>query len=377
MLFFTDNKTLPVKVDADNPVLKNKKLIALVARLSATHRLAFFAKNILLVEGPSDEIITTQLAEAIGHPLMPVNAQIIPVTGKGEFVEVVKLFKAMGKEVAVLADLDALTDSNALVNYFSNTPIGVDVAGSLGVGSLVEMDASIRAALASLVDKYWAEISVLADKHSYWLECSSVERDVSIRRRATLGTLFLKGSAFTGMASAKEFEHLVSRYAVLLSALETVGLFFLRKGTIENYYETPKGTVGKPEAAALEASAFKKVESKKLEVRFSEVFRALLYVAPVRRVDENTLLRTKLAAVVAALFQQMSKETSAEKLSAMAKGTLAVDSELFTFENVSTFEELRVKVSIASSLFQRSAFPLEIGESDNVNVVIRKALPIG
>lgn len=375
MIFFTDNKTLPVQIHPENLILKNRKLIALVARLSATHRLAFFATTILLVEGPSDEIIATQLARACNHPLMPVNAQIIPVTGKGEFVEVVKLFKTMGKDVAVLADLDALTDGNNLVNFFSSTPAGIEAANFAGSESLAEMDGHIRSAFSNLVDKHWGEISSISTRHSYWLNCPASDQDKSIRRRAVLATLFASREAFAGLLAAKEFDPILTRFNALLSNLEKSGLFFLRQGTIEDYYQMPQGSIGKPEAAAIEAAAFLSKDAENLEARFSEVFRALSFVAPVRRVDENSLLRTKLAAVIAAIFQQMTTDQSNEKIMALSAATLSVDAGLFRFENTSTSKSLRIKVFVESPLFQRSTFPFEINESENITAVVKKMLP--
>lgn len=375
MIFFTDNKTLPIQIHSENLMLKNRKLISLVARLSATHRLAFFATTILLVEGPSDEIIATQLARASDHPLMPVNAQIIPVTGKGEFVEVIKLFKAMGKDVAVLADLDALTDSNNLVNFFSGTPVGIEVANTAGSESLAEMDGHVRSAFSNLVDKHWGEIATISMRHSYWLNCSVPDQDKSIRRRAVLATLLENPSAFAGLSVVKEFDIILKRFTALLSNLEKPGLFFLRRGTIEDYYQIPQGSLGKPEAAAVEASEFFFTDAGSLEARFSEVFRALSFIAPIRRVDENRLLRTKLAAVIAAIFQQMTTDQSNEKINAFSATTLSVDAALFRFENTSTSDSLRITVFLQSPLFQRSTFPFEIGDSENITAVIKRKLP--
>jgi len=376
LVFFTDSKTLPIQIHSENPILKSRKLISLVARLSETHRLAFFATTILLVEGPSDEIIAMQLARANNHPLMPVNAQIIPVTGKGEFIEVVKLFAAMGKNIAVLADLDALTDSNNLVNFFSSTPVGAEVANISGFGSLAEMDGQIRSAFSSLVDKNWSELSTISMQHSYWLNCPEKDRDDSIRRRAVLATLLGKDNAFAGLLITKELESFFTRFTALFLSLEKGGLFFLRKGTIEDYYQAPQGSAGKPEAAAVEASTFDSIGCAKLEERFGEIFRALSYIAPIRRVDENSLLRTKLAAVIAAIFQQVTKEQTNDKINALAKATLSADAGLFRFENASGVNELRIKVFLESPLFQRSTFPFEISEAENITAVIKKALPV-
>ncbi len=140
LVFFNNARSLPVQIARDAGELKNKKLKALVARTTATHRLAYFAQNVLLVEGPSDEIITAQLARALNHPILPANTEIVPVIGKSEFVEAIRLFDLMGKRVVVLADLDALSDDNTIVNYFSIKPGAEAAALTTGHKSLANLD---------------------------------------------------------------------------------------------------------------------------------------------------------------------------------------------------------------------------------------------
>ena len=72
--FFTSVRQAPAQVAPDTEILKRAKLAALIARLSTTHRTAMFAEHILLVEGPSDEIVASQLARnsaCICSPVTP------------------------------------------------------------------------------------------------------------------------------------------------------------------------------------------------------------------------------------------------------------------------------------------------------------------
>lgn len=91
IIFFNSAQRVPAQIESKSEILKSRKLTALIARLSATHRTAMFAEHVLLVEGPSDEIIVTQLARKFGLRMLARNAQILPVTGKGEFIEAAKL----------------------------------------------------------------------------------------------------------------------------------------------------------------------------------------------------------------------------------------------------------------------------------------------
>ena len=56
-------------------------------------------------------------------------------TGKGQFGETVKLFRLMGKNVFVLADLDSLADDNQLVSVFHDgAQVAANQAGGASVG---------------------------------------------------------------------------------------------------------------------------------------------------------------------------------------------------------------------------------------------------
>ena len=52
MMFFNSVRSAPAQIPTAADILKRTKLKTLVARLSATHRLAMFAERVLLVEGP-------------------------------------------------------------------------------------------------------------------------------------------------------------------------------------------------------------------------------------------------------------------------------------------------------------------------------------
>lgn len=62
LVFFSDVHTFPRQVSPEAGELKRRGLVALVARLGESHRTAFFASTVLLVEGPSDEIVVGALS---------------------------------------------------------------------------------------------------------------------------------------------------------------------------------------------------------------------------------------------------------------------------------------------------------------------------
>ena len=370
--FFTSAKQAPVQIMHDVDILKSTKLAALIARLSATHRTAIFAEHVLLVEGPSDEIVATQLARKLGLRLLARNAQILPVTGKGEFIEASKLFRLMNKRVSLLADLDALADENSLVNYLSHLSEASAIADQLGRKNLADLDRDLRDELAKFMSEYKNEVDTAAMMYPDW---SSKESSDKAKLRVTLARILSDPASFDSSA-VSQAERIRIKYEVLLNALKKLGCFFLRRGAIENYYNTAneEGKV-KPERAALEAAEFDTKDNHELEACYDDIHAALLNAAPNQLVDEDHLLRMKLGAILTPVILGMRFDTSDEQLEAIARSTIGDDAKVFKLTNTSTEQQLQIGVDIASPLFERTTFPFNIGPSENPIIVVPRVLP--
>ncbi|KAA2237727.1 ATP-dependent nuclease [Salinarimonas soli] len=376
LVFFNDHTKHPIQIIESAPELKSSKLAALIARLTATHRLAFFARNVLLVEGPSDETIVLQLARAMRHPLLASNTQVIPVTGKGEFTEAVKLFELMGKRVAVLADLDALVDNNTLSSSFGQKSEISKLATAAGHASLMEFDKSLRSDLAAAVDKHWSKIESLVVSHAYWRTCSVDKRGEKEKRRATVATIMTGGgTVFDAAVGGSTFVSFEARYGALFDILEAAGCFILRRGTIEDYFQIQAAALSKPDAAAQEAELFQSIDESALEARYATLLRSIRFAAPVHTVDENAMLRIRLGAQLGAVFQSMKTDTPDEALNGQMRAIIASEGGVFRFSNRSKGSVRRIEVSFVSNLFSRDTFPFEISEDDNQNEVLREKLP--
>lgn len=210
------------QIDPADGLLQSSKLSDFVARTSLSHRQALFAERILLVEGPSDEIVAARTARRLGLKVEARNTQILPALGKGEFREARKLFNEIGMRVTVLADLDALTDDNRLVNDFNGAHGATEIANASGHSSLINLDSSLRSDLAELIAKNNAKIDAVVGAYPYWSE--KQDPDVK-RRRCTVAQLLTDPFAFTGDLG-KEMTALATRYRVLLDGLEKLGCFF-------------------------------------------------------------------------------------------------------------------------------------------------------
>jgi hypothetical protein len=381
LVFFADRETSPSQIDMEAGELKNKKLSALIARLSENHKLALFARNILLVEGASDEIVVSGVARSLEHPILGANTQIVPVTGKGQFPETAKLFRLMSKKVFVLGDLDLLVDDSQIMATFM-VEAG-PLVHKLGAENLPALDRPIRNSLYEFVDKHWDSVATAAMSHRYWASRESEDlNDAKAKRRATVAFLLAANVHNMMQLPNGEMLHgLRHRFDALLEVLADAGCVVLRNGTIEDYYQdaSPQQT-GKPDAAANEVEGFDGVSATQLRVRYSEIVKAIELSAPIRRINENELLREQLGSLLGAAFQLVTVSMTDEELNSRAVANFISDKPAFSFSNKSVRDEndttkKLIQVAISSPLFPRSNFPFVIGEGDNITSVILTKLP--
>lgn len=359
------------QVDPADGLLQSLKLGDFVARTSLSHRQALFAERILLVEGPSDEIVAARTARHLGLKIEARNTQILPALGKGEFREARKLFTKIGMRVTVLADLDALADDNSLVNDFSGADGAIVIANTIGHGSLIELDSKLRSELAGLITAHAAAIDEAVGAYPYW---SDKQDPVVKRRRCALAQLLTDPNAFTGELGAK-MKALATRYGVLLDALERLGCFFLRRGAIENYYDDTSSGAGKPARASAEADRFAALTPTQLAAEYPELVRALHCTAPGRNIDESILLRAKLAAALGAIFQSMEHDSTDAQIEAMVISVLPAVKGLFTFHNATSANQPAVRVQLCSNIFNLTGFPLTVARKDNLSEAVGQIRP--
>jgi hypothetical protein len=359
------------QIDPADGLLQSLKLKDFVARTSLSHRQALFAQRILLVEGPSDEIVAARTARLLGLKIEARNTQILPALGKGEFREARKLFNKVGMRVTVLADLDALADGNDLVNDFSGADGASAIANAIGHPSLIDLDGKLRSELAGLITADTEAIDVAVGAYPYW----SDKHDLDVRRRrCTLAQILTNPSAFTGELGTK-MTALATRYNVLLDGLEQLGCFFLRRGAIENYYAGTSGGKGKPARASAEADRLAALAHAQLAVQYPDLVRALRCAAPGRSIDESVLLRGKLAAALGAIFQSMEPGSTDAQIEAMAISIIPAIEGLFTFYNASSGNQPTVRIELRSKIFHLTGFPLTVAKKDNLNDAVGQIQP--
>ena len=359
------------QIDPTNGLLQSQKLADFVARTSLSHRQALFAECILLVEGPSDEIVAARAARRLGLKIEALNTQILSALGKSEFREARRLFTEIGMRVTVLADLDALADDNRLVNDFSGGDEADAIAHAIGHSSLIDLDGKLRSELAGLIAANTAAIDAAIADYPYWSE----KQDPNVkRRRCALAQLLTDPAVFGGGLEAR-MTALATRYGVLLDGLEQLGCFILRRGAVENYYSDTAIGVGKPARASAEADRLAALTPVQVAAAYPELVRALRFAAPGQDIDESVLLRSKLASALGAIFQSMDSSSTDNQIEAMALSNVPSINGLFSFHNATNSDNLAVRIDLRSKIFNLSGFPLTIARNENPHDAVGKVKP--
>ncbi|MFG6083787.1 ATP-dependent endonuclease [Paracoccus litorisediminis] len=374
LIFSYDVGEAPIQISPDASELKGKAIVGLVARLGQEHKLALFAKRPLLVEGPSDVIITSGLANKQNAHLEAAGSQLLPVVGKGQLPVVAKLLRMMGKEPVVMADADGIADGLSLLNaFFAETAQADEKANLLGASSATDLAKSVYSDFCKLVESDWEVIREHAESHYYWLHRDKEKSPDQAKRRAAFSILFkkcsdtwLKDEAFKGWRAIRE------RFDAVLNLAEASGLFVLRRGTIESYYQSanPITSVGKPNAAATELQWIYETDPEEIEIAYADVMRCIRFAANVEEIREADALRDIVLAIAAPAQAKLHENPSIQDLQLLNRSTLGDRSQIFDL----ALENGDLIISLKSKILNVNGFPIRIRKDDNVGGVVKASL---
>ena len=360
LVFCYDLMSDPVQIPADAGELKNRKIQGLVARLGQEHKLSLFSKRPLLVEGPSDQLICSALANKLNLHLEAAGSQLLPVIGKGQLPVVAKLLRLLGKTPVTLADADGIADGLDLINsYLSGNEEANSKAARLGAHSASQMASSIYGDFCRLVDEQWAEISEFSERHPYWINRNEEELEQA-RRRSAFSTLFnLEDSNLTTSWTA-----IKNRFVALLDLLEECGLFVLRKGSIESYYLKADRltSIEKPSAAVDEIEHLNQMGGPDVQTAYADVVRCIRHASGSEVICEADALRDLLLSVVAPAHARFREVGASYDYNGLARSILGERARIF---------DLSVKgeallISIESKILDVAGFPVGLHKHDDV-----------
>ncbi|WP_407487671.1 ATP-dependent nuclease [Acinetobacter baumannii] len=365
LIFCNDLNEEPVQINPNEGTLQNKKIKSLIAKLGQEHKLTLFSRRPLLVEGPSDVVICNTIANKINIFLEASGSQILPVIGKDEFPVVTKLFKLLGKEPVILADADAIADGIELINQLITLyPDIDDHAASLGVSKTSDLLKSINSDFAKLVESNWVDIQIEAEKHAYWINGYS-DDEIKAKKRSAFSTLFsLEDIEIEKIKEYKKWINIKSRYLALLDLFEKIGIFILRKGSIEAYYNVSDKTTSseKIDAAIDEIAYINGQESNLIESQYHDITRCLMFAAATDPISEAQAIKDNLLAVITPCIAKLQDSNNKEDLNLFINGFIPDKASLFSLERSGN----DLVVNLKSNIIEAKYFPLTINKDDDV-----------
>ena len=376
LVFFSDKK-LPVQVSPTAPELENRKLKDFVMRMGQIYKAGFFAKKILLIEGASDLIISKCLLQKLDLNIDVAGSQIVPVEGKGQFPVITKTFRLVNKEVCILTDLDGFTDDNKVTELFSTSPEADEIARSNSHRSMAEMIQNVRDEMTKLVDANQDRLAPIYESHPYWSNRKPSDDATKAIRRAVIAQLL--SSSQESLAQWPDADVWCSMQISLdnlLSSLEKIGCFVLRKGAIESYYQFAPSTTydEKPTKAVEETSNLQDQSEAYIREKYGDIIRALEFVALTKKVDESFAVKKELLSELALVIGMLPRISDTKELYAAIKQAKGNNDSLFTYDPINENGRLGVNVSIKSEIIDVSGFPFRIFCGDNVNDVVERTI---
>jgi hypothetical protein len=375
LVFCYDLMAEPVQIPSDAGELKNKKLQGLIARLGQEHKLALFSKRPLLVEGPSDVIIFSALSSKLDMHLEAAGSQLLPVMGKGQMPTVGKLLRLLGKTPVALADADGIAEGVDLVySYLKDNPSADELASSLGFLSAHQMAGAIFADFCTIVDGRWSEICAIAELHPYWMNKKADEETQAKRRSAFCALFTTDNNQLSKLATDDGWVRIKARFIALLDLLEQCGLFVLRRGSIESYYQSSDQctSIGKPSAAVGETEHLNRLSYKDIDAAYSDLVRCIKHASNAEVICEADALRDLLLSVVAPAHARFKSGDLSPNFNVLSRQILGERSNIFGLVVAGG----NLVVSIESKILNVKGFPLALGKDDDVLKCINVALAV-
>lgn len=352
---------------------------ALLTRLGQEHKLALFCHSPLLVEGPSDEIICSALSRKLSLSLEAAGSQILPVTGKGQFPVVIKLFRLIGKVPALLADADAIADNLDIIGVFTNLPQATEIAIELGHKDATKFAKDVYNDFCHIVATKWDDIKSHAELCYYWKNRDKDKDELIAKRRSTFCWLFntideeiKKAPNGAGWLAIKV------RLSSLLAFLEKLGCFILRNGTIEAYYQHSDNLTidEKPNAASYEVNGLMEETDEKVNSVYDDVIRAIKFCSNVKEINEAEAIRDLLLAIVSPALASLKKETTDTELKIFSNNLFGSKSSLFKLSKHIDGEDIFLDVNLSTDILEVRGFPIRVKKGANPIEVINNSLKL-
>lgn len=383
IVFVNGHEKPPIQLNPQAEELRGRKIQTLLKSMGQEHKLAFFSKKPLLIEGPSDSIICSSLNHNLDLYLEAAGSQILPCGGTGQIPVVAKLMKMLGKKPVILADADSFADNLDLVSIYYDDPLCNQRVQALGHADLKTFCRNVHRTLSEIVTQHWEDIREKAELHAYWLNRPADGDENQAKRRASFAVLMsLSDTDIDRLNNSSHWKSLSLQLVALMEALESAGCFILRKGSIEAYYATSDQLTsdGKPSAAIDEVDAFNGKTSEQLKLQFGEIVRGLSYAANIEAIDECKAIRELVLAIGAPTIATLAHNTTNEELMNFPRRIVGTEkASLFSVNRSEPIveENPQIKIDLKSSILNVSGFPVTLSKNCNpVDEIARQLQPI-
>jgi hypothetical protein len=277
----------------------------------------------------------------------------------------------IGKQPAVLADLDAFTDDLNLVQAFNDVEAGRAAAHRQSHDSIHDAAKRTRDDLNEMVDKRWSDVEALVILPPNWQLTAESIKLTKLKRRVVAATLLKEDevTVSTWPNGQEGWVPLQKRLIAVLDLLETAGLFILRHGTVEDYYDEPANQKDKLRLAYDESDAIA-AGPDTAKKRHDVALRAIRHVAAVAPIDESAAVAKAFLAVVAPALDELRRNPSATTADLQAATHHARDvTGLFEIARVDEAPGPGVEVRLMALVLDVVGFPIRVGKDDNINQV--------
>ncbi|HTN46349.1 MAG TPA: AAA family ATPase [Flavipsychrobacter sp.] len=376
VVFCNEINERPIQIDPSIEEFKNKKINALLAKLSQEHKLALFCRTPLLVEGVSDEIICSAISRKLSLNLDAAGSHILPVTGKGQFAVVIKLFRLVGKSPALLADADAITDDLDIISSFTTQASANKIANEQGHKDASNFAKGVYNDFCKLITSKWDDIKADAEEHYYWINRDSSKDEQIAKRRSAFCCLFdYNEASIASLNNADEWSTMKIRLNSLLELLKSLGCFILKKGTIEAYYQhSSQLTVDeKPNIASFEAASFLDDTIEFVKASYSDIVEALEFCSDAKQINEAEGVRNLLLTIITPALASLTNDTTDADLFSYLRN-VGVNKPLFKLTKHGEGRDLAIEVDLTTNTLEVAAFPLRIKKGENPIEIVNKAL---
>ncbi|MDM1249480.1 AAA family ATPase [Acinetobacter sp. R933-2] len=374
LIFCYDLNSEPKQVSSQDGTLRNDKIKNLISKLGQEHKLTLFSHRPLLVEGPSDVVMCNTLAKKLDIYLEASGSQILPVIGKDQIPIVAKLLKLFGKDPVVLADADAIADGVDVISPFLSRNESANLKASiLGAKDALSLAREINNAFAALVNSQWEQIEALAKQHPYWINGQS---DIpKAKKRSAFSTLFSNKDEILQDHLQENYTDWImikNRYMALLEIVESCGVFFLKKGAIESYYNLsdPNTSEKKIDAAIQEITHIHSLTKEQIHHAYEDIVKCLKFASSTSEINEALALQDILLAIVAPCIPRIQDATNQEDLNIFASSLFPDKAKIFNL----TRNGNNLIVELKSKIIKCDKFPLTIHKDENIITSIRSKL---